>query len=220
MKGIFITGTDTGIGKTYFTLACIRALQASNIKTTAMKPIASDAEMVDGKLRNDDAVLIQQALNYSVAYDLINPYVFALPVSPHIAAKQVGVEIDLQFIQKKYAQLADSAEFSIVEGIGGWLTPISARQTVADLASVINLPIILVVGIRLGCLNHAMLTVQSIAQSGLKLQGWVANCIDPNANFIQEQIHSIASFIGMAPCSTLAYQQDQPVCLDISQIYQ
>lgn len=207
MKGIFITGTDTGIGKTYFTLACINALQQDGIKTVAMKPVASGAKMIDGALRNDDALLIQQALNHDVDYGLINPYVFAAPVSPHIAAAAVGVEIDLQVIKNHYQQLTAEAEFAIVEGVGGWLAPLSRQLTVADMAGVLGLPVVMVVGIRLGCLNHAMLTAELIAQSGLKLGGWVANFIEAGLESVDEQVDYLSRSLGMPPLTRLAWGQ-------------
>lgn len=212
MKGVFITGTDTGIGKTYFTLACIHALQAANIKTTAMKPVASGAEGVDGQLRNQDATLIQQALNHDVDYDLINPYAFASPVSPHIAAAEAGLEIDLKIIQQHYRQLTEHAEFAVVESVGGWLAPLSNKQTVADMAKLIGLPVVMVVGVRLGCLNHAMLTAQAIKQSGMKLTAWVANCIEPALASIDEQIDYLSRSLGMAPLVKLEWGQDSPLC--------
>jgi len=214
MKGIFITGTDTGIGKTYFSLACINALQQAGIKTIAMKPVASGAELVDGQLRNEDALLIQQALNHAVDYDLINPYAFAPSVSPHIAAAEAGVEIDLQLIQKKYQQLSKGAEFAIVEGVGGWLAPLSTNLTVADMAKAIGLPVVMVVGIRLGCLNHAMLTAQAIVQSGLNLAGWVANDIEAELESADEQVDYLSRSLGMAPLVRLVWGQASPLCAD------
>lgn len=207
MKGIFITGTDTGIGKTYFTLACIRAMQQAGMKTVAMKPVASGAEMIDGRLRNDDALLIQHALQQDVAYELINPYVFAPPISPHLAAARAGCEIDLQHIHTCFQQLSKTAEFSIVEGVGGWLAPLSNTLSVADMAGKLGLPVVMVVGMRLGCLNHARLTAQAIAQSGVPLAGWVANCLDPVLAGIDEQIDYISQALGRGPLTILGWQQ-------------
>jgi len=209
MKGFFVTGTDTGIGKTYFTLACISALQQAGYKTLAMKPVASGAEWIDGQLRNEDALLIQQTLNHAVDYDLINPYAFAAPVSPHIAAQQAGVEIDLQHIKTCYQQFSESAEFVIVEGVGGWLAPLTDQLTVADMAATLALPVVLVVGIRLGCLNHAMLTAQAIRQTGLSLSGWVANVLQPAPT--SEQIDYLSQSLGMSPLARLAWGEHSVV---------
>lgn len=214
MKGIFVTGTDTGIGKTWFTLACINAMQQAGVKTVAMKPVASGAELIDGQLRNEDALLIQQALNHPVAYELINPYVFALPVSPHIAAAEAGIEIELPRIQTVWQQLTRDTDFAMVEGVGGWLAPLSAKLTVADLAKALNLPVVMVVGLRLGCLNHARLTGQAIEQAGLQLAGWVANCIDPQLPFLEQQIDYLRRTLGMAPLARLAWQQDSTPAAD------
>jgi len=212
MKGVFITGTDTGIGKTYFTVACIKALQTDGIKTVAMKPVASGADLIDGQLRNEDAVLIQQALNHNVDYDLINPYAFEPPVSPHIAAAKAGVEIDVQIIQQHYQRLIAGAEFVLVEGVGGWLAPLSHKLTVADMAKAVDLPVVMVVGVRLGCLNHAMLTAQAIVQSGQRLAGWVANIVEPELNSADEQIDYISQSLGMAPMVRQEWGQASPLC--------
>lgn len=203
MKGLFVTGTDTGVGKTWFTLACIRALQAEGINTVAMKPVASGAQTVDGKLLNEDALSIQQSLRPHVDYELINPYVFAPPVSPHIAAAEAGVEIDLQHIKQSCETLSRDADCVIVEGVGGWLAPLSDALTVADMAGVLGLPVVMVVGIRLGCLNHAMLTAQAIRRSGLDLSGWVANCLEPQLPFIDRQIDYLNQTLQQKPLAVL-----------------
>lgn len=214
-NGVFITGTDTGVGKTYFTLACIKALQQAGIKTAAMKPIASGAELVNGQLCNEDGLHIQQALNIDLEYKRINPYVFATPVSPHIAAAEAGVEIDLQKIRHAYQDLSRETEFVIVEAVGGWLAPLSARQGVADLARVLDLPVIMVVAIRLGCLNHAMLTAQAILQSGLTLKAWVANLVEPKTRHVDEQIKYLSNKLQQAPMLVMEHQEEIPVNSEI-----
>jgi len=206
MKGIFITGTDTGIGKTYFTIACIKALQQAGKTVAAMKPIASGAEMIDGALRNEDALQMQQTLDHPVDYELINPYCFIPPVSPHIAAAEAGVEIKLDVIKQRYAELVKDADYVIVEGVGGWLAPLSEQLQVSDLARALQLPIVMVVGIRLGCLNHAMLTAEAIRQSGLSLAGWVANCLEPELEGLDKQIEYLSRHLQMAPLARLGWQ--------------
>ena len=206
MKGLFITGTDTGIGKTFFTLAGIHALQQAGIKTTAMKPVASGAERIDGQLRNEDALAIQQAIAHAVSYELINPYCFAPAISPHLAAAQAQTKIELDNIQSVYHRLIDNEQFVLVEGVGGWLAPLSETTTVADLAGVFALPIVLVVGMRLGCLNHALLTAQAIEHAGYALAGWVANCIDPECDFVSEQIDYLSSRLGSSPFLIIPYR--------------
>ena len=206
MRGLFITGTDTGIGKTFFTLAAIHALQQKGIKTTAMKPVASGAELIQGQLRNEDALAMQQAIDHAVPYERINPYCFSPPVSPHLAAAQAQTRIDLEVIKMNYHKLIEDEQFVLVEGVGGWLTPLSETAAVADLAKVFNLPVVLVVGMRLGCLNHALLTAQAIERCGFRLAGWVANSIDPDCVFIQEQIDYLASHLGSLPILNIPYR--------------
>ena len=215
MQGIFITGTDTGIGKTYFTLACIKALQAEGIKTVAMKPVASGAELFDGELRNEDALQIQQALKSTTEYSLINPYAFAPPVSPHIAAARAGVEIDLDYIQHCYTKLCQGSDYVLVEGVGGWLAPLSDELSVADLACTIGLPVVLVVGIKLGCLNHAMLTVQSIRQTGLPLIGWVADCLEPQQESTAEQIAYLQQALQLPPLAVMGWQENATLSAEV-----
>ncbi|MDH5407508.1 MAG: dethiobiotin synthase [Gammaproteobacteria bacterium] len=207
MTGIFITGTDTGIGKTYTTVQLIQALQSKGVSVAGMKPIASGAELIDGQLRNDDALQIQLAMKSDVAYELINPYCFISPVSPHIAAQQAGVDVDLQIIKQNYQQLAKQFDVVLVEGVGGWLAPISAQLTVADLTRELELPIVLVVGIRLGCLNHAALAYQSIQHSGSSLSGWIANVIDPETQYIDEQIEYLSKLLGQKPFAQIGHSE-------------
>lgn len=174
---IFVTGTDTEVGKTRVSLALVELLQQQNQQVATMKPIASGCDLTSDGLRNDDAVLLSQQASVDLPYDLINPYAFEAAIAPHITAKQVGVDIDLSVIKRNYQQIQQQVDAVVVEGVGGWLVPINTTQTMADVAIALNLPVILVVGIRLGCINHALLTVKAIESSGLKLQGWIANHI-------------------------------------------
>ncbi len=206
MKGIFITGTDTGIGKTHFTIACIQALQSAGCRVAAMKPVASGAERINGRLCNEDALRIIEALDHDVDYELINPYCFRPPVSPHIAAAEVGVEIDVSKIKNRCQLLSENTDYTLVEGVGGWLAPLSDSLTVADLASALALPVIMVVAIRLGCLNHAMLTAQSINRSGLELAGWVANCVEPEADAVERQIDYLSRRLSVSPIARIGWQ--------------
>lgn len=180
MNSVFVTGTDTEVGKTRISVALVELLQQQGKKVAVMKPIASGCDMTAGGLRNDDAIKLRQQADVDVAYDLVNPYAFEPAIAPHIAAEQVGVEIDLAIIQQNFNHIQQQSDVVVVEGAGGWLVPLNKTQTMADLAKTLNLPIILVVDIRLGCINHALLTVEAIKQSGLPLQGWVANQLKPN----------------------------------------
>lgn len=186
-RGYFVTGTDTGIGKTTISCALLRAFAAQGLQAAGMKPIAAGSD--NGQWL--DVEQLFAAGNVDVTREQINPYAFDAPVSPHIAAQQAGIEIDLSVIRQAYQQLSDKADIVIVEGAGGFLVPINSQQTGADLARVLNLPVILVVGMRLGCLNHALLTAQAIRAADLTLAGWVANCIDPQMMMLEENIATL-----------------------------
>ncbi|RKZ88002.1 MAG: dethiobiotin synthase [Gammaproteobacteria bacterium] len=180
MTSIFVTGTDTGVGKTFISVALIKLLQQQGLKVAGMKPIASGCEPTVEGLRNDDALRLSQQSNVDLPYDLINPYAFEPAIAPHIAAEQADIEIDLNIIQQNYQKIQQQVDAVVVEGAGGWLVPLNKSQTMADLAIQLELPIILVVGIRLGCINHALLTVKAIESTGLSLQGWIANHPEPS----------------------------------------
>ncbi|MDP3125399.1 MAG: dethiobiotin synthase [Thiobacillus sp.] len=176
MSGLFITGTDTGVGKTRVAVALIHALRAQDLRVAAMKPVA--AGCAPGEL-NDDVSALLQASNVAANLRDINPYSFAPPIAPHLAAQQAGVRIELPVIVAAYARLAAAADVVVVEGAGGWRVPLNEHEEMADLAHALGLPIVLVVGLRLGCLNHALLTAESISHRRLPWAGWVGNTIDP-----------------------------------------
>lgn len=180
MRGVFVTGTDTGIGKTRVSAGLLKAFGAAGLKSVGMKPIASGAEQTAEGLRNADALALQQAASLQRDYALVNPYCFAPPVAPHLAAREAAVEISLDVIRPAYAELCRGADAVVVEGVGGWQVPLSSGLEVPDLARDFGLPVLLVVGMRLGCLNHALLTARAIRADGLELAGWVANAIDPD----------------------------------------
>lgn len=187
VQGYFVTGTDTGVGKTTVSCALLRAFAAQGKKVVGMKPVVAGSE--NGRWHDVEQLIA--ASNISAARDHINPYAFDPPISPHIAAQQAGIEIDLTVIQRAYQALSSQADIVIVEGAGGFLVPLNAQQTGADLARALNLPVILVVGMRLGCLNHALLTAQAIRAAGVTLAGWVANCIDPEMQVLEENIATL-----------------------------
>jgi dethiobiotin synthetase len=199
-QSYFVVGTDTDAGKTYISCKLIQHFVAQNIATVGMKPIASgcysDAEQ---NLVNEDARLLDLASNVHPLQSLTNPYRFSPAIAPHIAAEQARVEIDTSVIINSYNALAAKAEVVIVEGAGGFLVPINQTQTLADLAQLLNLPLILVVGMRLGCINHALLTVEAIKARGLTLAGWVANQITPDMPVFQENLTTLHRHIA-APC--------------------
>jgi dethiobiotin synthetase len=176
MTAWFVTGTDTGVGKTRTSAALLHALRRRGLKAAGMKPVAAGT---DEHGRNDDVTAMCEAAGLDVPYGLTNPYLLRDPVSPHIAARNAGVQIDIALLRERFLALRAQADAVVVEGAGGFLVPLSDTLTGADLAQALGLPVILVVGLRLGCLNHALLTQEAIAARGLRIAGWVANELDP-----------------------------------------
>lgn len=204
-KSYFVIGTDTNVGKTYVASALIRQFVEAGFKTIGMKPIASGCEINEqGELVNEDVVALSEASNVRAPLDLVNPYRFVPAIAPHIAAEQAGVQIQSDVIVQIYHQLTTLAEVLIVEGAGGFLVPINSQETLADLAVKLNLPIILVVGVRLGCINHALLTVEAIKARGLSLAGWVANQVDSEMSVFDENLVSLQQRIN-TPCIGIVY---------------
>ena len=181
MGSVFVTGTDTGVGKTVVSMALIAKLQQQKLTVAGMKPVASGCIHTAYGLRNDDAVKLSEQANVDLPYAHINPYAFAPAIAPHIAASQAGVDIDLAVIDQCYHKITQQADAVVVEGAGGWLVPVNDKQTMADIAIMLNLAVVLVVDIRLGCINHALLTADAIASTKLTLYGWVANHRQENA---------------------------------------
>jgi dethiobiotin synthetase len=200
-KGLFITGTDTAVGKTYVTQRILQQLSSQSISCIAMKPVASGAIKTTEGLRNNDALKLQQAANVNVPYELINPYCFEPAIAPHLAAQQSGVVIEPSIILDAYHELSSRADVVIVEGVGGWQVPLNTQSnkvySISTLAEQLQLPVVLVVGLRLGCLNHAQLSAYSIYNSQCSLVGWIANTVEKDllhskeqVQFLQDQISS------------------------------
>lgn len=198
-KGFFVTGTDTEIGKTTISTGLLAALNRAGYTTAAMKPIASGCSQAHGRLLNDDALQLMRTCSLQLNYEDINPYAFAPPIAPHIAAAQVGVSIDIRFIKNLADSLRANSDYCIVEGVGGWQVPLTETETVEDLAIALELPVILVVGLRLGCISHALLTANAIKHSGLRFVGWIANHCDQYVDNGDEVIESLKQRIE-APC--------------------
>ncbi|MDP4537423.1 dethiobiotin synthase [Alkalimonas collagenimarina] len=206
MHSFFVTGTDTDAGKTFVSTALLHGLAQAGKHCIAAKPIAAGVE-ADGK--NQDAVILQQAANLVLPYELVNPILFAEPVAPHLAAARHQRVIDEQLLDQNLQQLQSyKADYLLVEGAGGWLLPISSERYLADWVIKQQLPVLLVVGVKLGCLNHAMLTVREIKRSGVPLLGWVGNCVDPDMALLQENIDDLQQRIA-APCLGVV-----PYCID------
>lgn len=199
VRGFFVTGTDTGVGKTTVAVALIRALVGQGLRVAAMKPVAAGCERVDGGLRNEDVAALSDAANVKADPRLVNPYAFAPAIAPHLAAAQAGVEIEIDRIVAALRALAQGADGVVVEGVGGFRVPLGARTDTADLAAALGLPLILVVGLRLGCLNHALLTAEAIDHRGLRWAGWIGNVLDPDMPALDENIVTLAEGIA-APC--------------------
>jgi dethiobiotin synthetase len=209
----FITGTDTDVGKTYIASALVKNFCQQGLQAVGMKPVAAGAELVDGRFLNSDVTELIKAGNVDADLALINPYVFAPAIAPHIAAEQSGIFISMAKIKQAFDVLQTKADVVVVEGAGGFRVPLNREETMADLAVKLNIPIILVVGVRLGCINHALMTAGSIRAAGLNLAGWVANRIDPNMPAIEENIATLKAMI-KAPCIADVAWGEKPQFID------
>jgi dethiobiotin synthetase len=205
-RGVFVTGTDTGVGKTLVCAALIRTARAQGIDARGMKPVASGCETTAAGLRNADALALIDAMG-AVApdYATVNPWAIGAPIAPHLAAAADGVVVTLDPILSAYQRLAAESELVIVEGAGGWAIPLSDTLMQADLPRALGLPVLLVVGVRLGCINHAILSARTIRSDGLALAGWIANTIDPELPRGEEAVATITRLLGVAPLAYLPY---------------
>lgn len=204
----FITGTDTGIGKTLISSALLHTLASMGIRAAGMKPIAAGASLIEGAWRNEDADMLAAAASVALPPELATPYLLKEATAPHIAASLEQVAIDLDHIRHCYQQATAQADAVVVEGVGGFRVPLTDRFDTADLAQMLGLPVIMTVGLRLGCLNHALLTADAIAARGLTLAGWVANGIDAAMPFADDNVAALrqrlpAPFIGALPWLTV-----------------
>jgi dethiobiotin synthetase len=204
-KSLFVTGTDTSVGKTVVSVALTRALVARGLRVAVMKPIASGSDPTSEGPRNSDALALMAAANVAAPYEVVNPYCFLPPISPHIAAREAHVAIDLALLRSRFDSLARTADCVIVEGAGGWHAPISDTATMADLAAALSLPVLLVVALRLGCLNHALLTRESLATRGAAFAGWIANAIDPHFDRAEENLATLTARLGEPPLARIPF---------------
>jgi dethiobiotin synthetase len=196
---LFVTGTDTSVGKTVIASALLRKFASQGWTTAGWKPVASGCELTNDGLRNADALLLNDSATVRLPYGVINPYAFEPPIAPHLAAAEVGIEIDLDRLRTNFDQISERVRLVIIEGAGGWRIPLSSRVFLSDLAEALRSPVVLVVGLRLGCINHALLTAESVARSGLSLAGWVGNRIDQNFARAEENVATLARLLP-APC--------------------
>ncbi|MGH8414141.1 MAG: dethiobiotin synthase [Gammaproteobacteria bacterium] len=219
MRGLFVTGTDTGVGKTCVATGLVRACVRAGLRTVGMKPVASGCVQTSDGLRNEDALALQAAANMPRPYEQVNPYCFGPPIAPHLAAAEVGVVIELPRILAAFTQLCAGADVVVVEGVGGWQVPLSESFGVPELARALALPVILVVGLRLGCLNHALLSARAIRDDGLRLAGWVANGIDPKFEHRAGNLATLIRAIHAPLLADISWQPESNIdgftdCLD------
>jgi dethiobiotin synthetase len=192
----FIAGTDTSVGKTRVTTALLRDMRRSGLKVAGMKPVAAGAEWHNNHWINEDAILISSSSGQLTPYEQLNPYCLPDPLSPHIAADLAGISIDPGVIRRHFNDIRANHDLTLVEGAGGWLAPISLSQTMADIATRLGLPVVLVVGIRLGALNHAQLTYRAIRESGLDFAGWIGSVLQNEFPALPENLKLLEHVLG------------------------
>lgn len=216
----FVTGTDTEVGKTLVSCGLLAVARARGLETVALKPVAAGCEATAEGLRNEDAVALRANMTRSLSYEQVNPVALPEPLSPHIAAERAGRRLSVSRLAG-YCRgaLQPAPGFGLVEGAGGWRVPISDRETLADLARELQLPVILVVGLRLGCLNHAVLTAEAILRDGLTLAGWVGNCVVPEQAARAENLATLQRLLP-APCLGVVPHLQQPDASQAAQFLQ
>ncbi|WP_422139136.1 dethiobiotin synthase [Endozoicomonas sp. ALC020] len=221
-RTFFVTGTDTDAGKTFVTCVMLQAANEQGLKTLALKPVAAGSDETSDGPRNADALNLMSAMNIKLSYSQVNPVLFEAPIAPHIAAQEEGRRITVDRLTGFCrGALMTRHDLSFIEGAGGWRVPLNDREMLADLAKAMNLPVILVAGMKLGCISHSLLTVESILQSGCQLAGWVANQVDPDMSRFQENVEALkqsihAPCLGVVPWCSEQQAGDAVVSLDLS----
>ncbi|UVK83506.1 dethiobiotin synthase [Pseudomonas sichuanensis] len=199
-QAYFIAGTDTDVGKTTIAAGLLHAARQHGLSTLAAKPVASGCVVTPKGLRNSDALALIDESSIKLPYEQVNPFAFEPAIAPHVAAREAGVALNVPtLLQVMRHVLAQNADFTLVEGAGGWRVPLSGQANLSDLAIALKLPVILVVGVRLGCINHALLSAEAIARDRLQLAGWVANIVDPRTSRLEDNLSSLAERLP-APC--------------------
>ena len=201
-KGVFVTGTDTGVGKTLVASALLHAARTLGLRSVGMKPVAAG---IDPSGYQEDVEALINAGNVSVDRQAINPYCFQAPIAPHLAAAESGIKIESDVILEAYRALSERADYVVVEGAGGLLVPLGSGLDTSDIAARIGLPLLVVVGLRLGCINHALLTIEAIRRRNLPIAGWIANCVDPQMARVGENIEALAERIDAPLMATLPW---------------
>jgi dethiobiotin synthetase len=214
-RGVFVTGTDTGVGKTLAACALVHALRSRGVRAVPMKPIAAGATVHDGRSVNDDTMALLGAAGLDASWtEAVTPVLLREPMAPHIAAAHEGRVLTLDFLAPALERLAGAGDYLVAEGVGGFRVPLADRLDTVDLARALGLPVVLVVGLRLGCLNHALLTAQAVHAAGLPLAGWIANAIDPDMAAREENVAALearlpAPLLGLMPHE----RQPEPLAL-------
>ncbi|WP_444926533.1 dethiobiotin synthase [Microbulbifer sp. ANSA003] len=224
-KTYFIAGTDTEVGKTYVSAALLSAAAEAGLQTAAVKPVASGCEHTDDGLRNEDALLLQEAMTLKLPYQQVNPFALEPAIAPHIAAAEVGKQLNVaRMAGVCRGVMSAGADLVLIEGAGGWRTPLGPRSFLSQLPRELNLPVILVVGMQLGCINHALLTVEAIRCDGLPLVGWVANFVRGEGMArAEENLHTLkallpAPLLGSLPFDSAANYRNAAQYLDIDRL--
>jgi dethiobiotin synthetase len=221
-NAIFITGTDTDVGKTFVSCLLLQAFNDSGLKTFGLKPIASGCEENKiGELRNQDALLLQCNASIKKTYELVNPIAFKNPIAPHIAADGTNINLTKDIVCRAIMRsIQNDVDINLIEGVGGWAVPLNNIELFSDVVIELKIPVILVVGIKLGCLNHALLTYHNILANSGALVGWVANCLDPDTLSIKENIETLKNWID-APClGVVPYNCESATCINVDTIKQ
>ncbi len=208
IDGLFVTGTDTGVGKTRISVALLGILASMGYRCAGMKPVACGCEHTPDGWRHTDALKLMRASSIDIDYDETNPYPLIKAIAPHLAARQMGIEIDIEHLSQHARELRGRTDLIVVEGAGGLLVPLHGRQTQVDLMAALELPILLVVGIRLGCLNHALLSADYLRTRNLPVMGWVANCCDGDARYTEENIETLRRMLDIPLLAIEGYALD------------
>jgi dethiobiotin synthetase len=216
-RGLFVTGTDTGVGKTLVACGLVRALTARGLRVGVLKPVASGSLRTPQGPRNEDALALAACANLGQSYTEVNRYCFEPPISPHIAADEAHTTIDTDLIAGDLQGLARRADWVVTEGAGGWYAPIGPEKTMADLAAALGSPVLLVVGLRLGCLNHAALSREAIAARGLACAGWVASAVDADFARPQENLAALTRALGEPPLEVVPHRGPGTAALCLAQ---
>lgn len=213
----FVTGTDTGIGKTHITAGMLQAANSQGFSTLGIKPLASGAIVKDGQYYSEDALVLQQASTIALPYTEINPFLFKEPAAPHIEAEKLNQPLSVHALKMKTQKtLQAQADVKIVEGVGGWCMPLNAKETMADFAMSCNFTIVFVVGIRLGCLNHAILTAKAFQASNIQPIFWVANLLEPASLTQEENIHLLKKWLPFPYLGAVQFKQSAaPIFMDL-----